>query len=177
MAKTRLIPVVCASAPAALHRRLTEPALDARRGNGLQIEVRASGVPLPRFREWLCDEPRLVDQGGGDLGAGLLRAAGPPVVLFGTDIPDPLSACLQAPASALEDALMVSDPAEDGGSYMFGLRRLMPSLFRTMPWGTEQGLVTDAEQLSGRGAAPAPLPTLADLDRPEDLASWPELMP
>ncbi len=68
-------------------------------------------------------------------------------------------------------------PAEDGGSYLFGLWRPMPSLFRTMPWGTEQGLIAVAKRLTGRDVAPALLPTLADLNRLEDLASWSELIP
>jgi len=95
-AKTRLIPVVRASAPSAFHRCLTESALDVMRDNGLLIEVRASGAPLPQFREWPREEPMLMDQGDGDVGAWLLRAAESPLVLFGVDIPDALAACLPA---------------------------------------------------------------------------------
>jgi hypothetical protein len=90
----RLIPVMRASAFSVLHRCLTEPTLEVMRGNGLQIEVRAGGAPLPRFRGWLCEEPMPMDQGDRDLDAWLLRAAEPSVVLIGADIPDPLAACL-----------------------------------------------------------------------------------
>lgn len=176
-AKTRLIPVLGADAAAALHGRLTERVLGAMRDSGLPMEVRATGAPLPRFRGWLGQGPVLVDQGGGDLGARLLRAAEPPVILIGADIPDLSARCLQAAAAALRDAPAVIGPAEDGGYYLLGLRTPMPFLFEAMPWGTDQVFTITAERMAHRGIAPALLPTLADLDRPEDLARWPELMP
>jgi len=71
----------------------------------------------------------------------------------------------------------VIGPAEGSGSYMFGLQRPMLSFLRTMPWSTKQGFITAAGHLAGCGVASTLLPTLADLDRPEDLVSWPELMP
>ena len=176
-AKTRLISVLGADAAAALHRKLTERVLGAMRDSGLPMEVRATGAPLSRFRGWLGEGLVLVDQGDGDLGARLLRAAEPPVILIGADIPDLSAACLRAAATALRDAPAVIGPAEDGGYYLLGLRTPMPFLFEAMPWGTDQVFTITAERLADRGIVPALLPTLADLDRPEDLARWPELMP
>ena len=176
-AKTRLIPVVGTVAAAALHRRLTERALGAMRDSGLPMEVRATGAPLPQFREWLGEGPVLVDQGDGDLGVRLLRAAEPPIILIGADIPDLSAAGLQAAAAALRDAPAVIGPAEDGGYYLLGLRTPMPFLFEAMPWGTDLVFTITRERLACRGVVPALLPMLADLDRPEDLARWPGLMP
>lgn len=45
------------------YRCLMNSALDAMPGNGMQIDVRARGTLLPQIREWLCEEPMLVDQG------------------------------------------------------------------------------------------------------------------
>ncbi len=176
-AKTRLIPVLGAAAAAALHGRLTERVLRAMRDSGLPMEVRATGAPMVRFRGWLGEGPVLVDQGDGDLGIRLLRAAEPPVILIGADIPDLSAACLQAAAAALGDAPAVIGPAEDGGYYLLGLRTPMPFLFEAMPWGTDQVFAITVERMADHGVTPALLPTLADLDRPEDLARWPELMP
>ncbi|HEY0202816.1 MAG TPA: TIGR04282 family arsenosugar biosynthesis glycosyltransferase [Acetobacteraceae bacterium] len=176
-AKTRLIPVLGADAAAALHRKLTERVLGAMRDSGLPMEVRATGAPLSRFRGWLGEGLVLVDQGDGDLGARLLRAAAPPVILIGADIPDLSAACLQAARAALQNAPAVIGPAEDGGYYLLGLRTPMPFLFEAMPWGTDQVFTITAGRLADRGVVPALLPALADLDRPEDLARWPELMP
>ena len=176
-AKTRLIPALGAEGASALHRRLTERALDAMRGSGLPMEVRVTGAPLPRFRKWLGDGPALVDQGGGDLGERLLRAADSPVILIGADIPDLSTACLQDAAAALRDAPVVIGPAEDGGYYLLGLRTPMPFLFEAMPWGTDRVFAITAGRLAVRGVIPALLPALADLDRPEDLDRWPGLAP
>ena len=176
-AKTRLIPVLGAGAAAALHGRLTERVLGVMRDCGLPMEVRATGAPLPWFRGWLGEGPVLVDQGDGDLGARLLRAAEPPVILIGADIPDLSATCLRAAATALREAPAVIGPAEDGGYYLLGLRTPMPFLFEAMPWGTDQVLAITAGRLADCGITPALLPTLADLDRPEDLARWPELVP
>ena len=174
-AKTRLIPILGADAAAALHRRLTERALGAMRDSGLPMEVRATGAPLAQFRKWLGDGPALVDQGDGDLGDRLLRAAEPPVILIGADIPDLSAACLRDAAAALRDAPAVIGPAEDGGYYLLGLRAPMPFLFNAMPWGTGEVFAITAERLAGCGVVPALLPMLADLDRPEDLDRWPGL--
>jgi len=176
-AKTRLIPALGAAGAAALHRRLTERALDAMRGSGLPMEVRATGAPMQRFRDWLGDGPALVDQGGGGLGDRLLRAAGPPVILIGADIPGLHASHLRDAAAALRDAPAVIGPAEDGGYYLLGLRTPMPFLFDAVPWGTDEVFTLTMERLAGRGIVPALLPALADLDRPEDLARWPGLMP
>ena len=176
-AKTRLIPALGAEGAAALHRRLTERALDTMRDSGLAMEVRVTGAPLPQFRDWLGDGPALVDQGGGDLGERLLRAAEPPVIFIGADIPDLSAARLRDAAAALRDAPVVIGPAEDGGYYLLGLRTPMPFLFEAMPWGTDQVFAITKERLAGRGLVSVLLPALADLDRPGDLDRWPGLAP
>ena len=175
LAKTRLIPALGPDGAAALHQRLTGRALAAMRASGLPMEVRTTGAPLQAFRVWLGDGPALVDQGDGGLGARLLRAADPPVILIGADIPDLSADVLQAAAAALQDAPAVIGPAKDGGYYLLGLGSPMPFLFDDMPWGTDQVFALTMARLAARGVSHAVLPVLADLDRPEDLARWPGL--
>ncbi len=175
-AKTRLIPTLGADGAAALHRRMTERALSTIRASGMPMEVRTTGAPLPGFRAWLGSGPDLVDQGGGDLGARLLRAASPPVILIGADIPDLAPCHLLDAAAALHSCSAVVGPAQDGGYYLLGLRDPMPFLFDAMPWGTDQVLALTMQRLADRGITPALLEPLADLDRPEDLARWPSLL-
>jgi glycosyltransferase A (GT-A) superfamily protein (DUF2064 family) len=115
----------------------------------------------------------VVDQGDGDLGARLARAAAePPVLLLGADVPDVSPALLQAAAAALADHPLVIGPAEDGGYWLLGLAEPMPQLFGGVAWGTD---TVFAETRARAPVAPALLPMLADLDRPEDLARWPGL--
>lgn len=175
-AKTRLIPALGADGAAALHRRLTERALATMRASGLPMEVRTTGAPLADCRAWFGDGPDLADQGEGDLGARLLRAATPPVLLIGADIPGLAVSHLHDAAAALRTCPAVIGPAEDGGYYLLGLRDPMPFLFDAMPWGTDQVLALTLRRLADRGITPALLEPLADLDRPEDLARWPGLL-
>jgi rSAM/selenodomain-associated transferase 1 len=172
-AKTRLIPALGADGAAALHQRLTERAVATVRASGLPLEVRSTGAAPSAFRDWLGRDVAVVDQGDGDLGARLARAAAePPVLLLGADVPDVSPALLQAAAAALADHPLVIGPAEDGGYWLLGLAEPMPQLFGGVAWGTD---TVFAETLARAPVAPALLPMLADLDRPEDLARWPGL--
>ena len=174
-AKTRLIPALGPARAAALHRTLTERTLAAVRASGLPFEVRTTGAPAAAFAEWLGDAP-CVDQGGGDLG-DRLRAAGPPypTLFIGADAPDLAPGHLRAAADALRDARAVIGPAEDGGYWLLGLAAPRDDLFADMPWGTDAVFARTLRRLERGGVSPVLLPTLADLDRPEDLARWPDL--
>jgi uncharacterized protein len=175
LAKTRLIPALGASGAALLHRRLTERTLAQVRAAGLPFEVRTTGGSRERFARWLRDAP-IVDQGEGDLGARLKRAAAPyPVIFIGADAPDLRADHLTQAAAELRRHQAVIGPAEDGGYWLLGLRRRLDALFEDMPWGTEQVLRLTLMRLRHGGAEPAIMPELADLDRPQDLRRWPEL--
>ncbi len=172
-AKTRLIPALGASGAADLHRRLTERTLAACRASGLPVEIRTTGAPVSAFAGWLGGADALVDQGDGDLGARLSRAAvATPVLLIGADIPDLTAERLQGAATALRTAPVVIGPAEDGGYWLLGLAAPLPELFDRMPWGTA---MVYAETIARLETPPVVLETLADLDRPEDLTRWPGL--
>lgn len=113
----------------------------------------------------------VVDQGEGDLGERLARAAQDlPVLLIGADCPDMTPAHLHAAADALATARAVIGPAEDGGYWLLGLAA-PANAFEDIDWGTSQVFAQTVARLD----APVILATLADLDRPEDLARWPGL--
>ena len=176
LAKTRLMPALGPDGAAALHRRLTAGTVDILRAAGLPMEVRVTGADPARFAEWLGADLAIVDQGEGDLGAKLARAAEPTPVLFvGADAPDLRPDHLVQAADALARAPVVIGPAEDGGYWLLGLARPVPELFADMPWGTSSVYAETVARLDAMGLDPALLETLADLDRPEDLARWPDL--
>lgn len=175
-AKTRLIPAIGADRAAELHRRLTERAVATLRRSGLPIELRVTGAEPERFADWLGEGLSPVDQGEGDLGERLARAAAmPPVILLGADVPDLSLRQIESAAAALEAHDAVIGPALDGGYYLLGLARPMPFLFPAMAWGTDRVLAETVARLERAGTRFTTLETLADLDRPEDLARWPEL--
>jgi rSAM/selenodomain-associated transferase 1 len=172
-AKTRLIPALGAEGAAQLHRRLTERTVANVRAAGLPLEVRTTGAEPALFRDWLGEDAAIVDQGEGDLGARLARAAETtPVLLLGADIPDVTPGLLKQAAMLLSSHPLVIGPAEDGGYWLLGVSAPMPQLFAGVAWGTE---TVFAETLARAPVPPVLLPRLADLDRPEDLARWPGL--
>ncbi len=175
-AKTRLIPALGADGAAAMHRRLVERTLATVRASGLPFDLRVTGAARERFADWLGNDIPLVDQGEGDLGARLARVAAP-MILIGGDAPDVSARHLRAAAMALADAPAVIGPAIDGGYWLLGLREPMPFLFEAMPWGSDAVFAETIARLGARDIEPVRLETLADLDRPEDLARWPELSP
>jgi uncharacterized protein len=176
MCKTRLIPAVGAEGAAAIHTRLVETCIAAMRGSGLLNELWTTGAETPAFRDWLGDDITFVDQGDGDLGDRLARAAAPyPVIFIGSDAPDLNAARLIAAAAALRAAPAVIGPAEDGGYYLLGLNAPAPWLFTDMDWGTETVFEETMCRFAAHDIAPIVLEPLADVDRPEDLARWPEL--
>ena len=93
----------------------------------------------------------------------------------GADEEDYVLRVIRQAAEALRRRDVVIGPAEDGSYYLIGLNRPLPWLFAPMAWGTDAVFATTMERLRARGIEPALLPTLADLDRPEDLARWPNL--
>jgi rSAM/selenodomain-associated transferase 1 len=176
-AKTRLIPAVGQRGAAEIHRRLTERTLAQVRASRLPFEVRATGRPVEEFTKWLGTEA-VADQGAGDLGERMQRAAAPyPVIFIGADAPDLTARHLCDAASALADHEVAIGPALDGGYWLLALARPLDLLFEQMPWGTDQVLAQTLARLREAGAGVAMLPLLADLDRPEDLRRWPDLRP
>lgn len=174
-AKTRLIPALGAEGAARLHERLTERALGVLRASGLPVELRSTGAEPQAFQDWLGGVA-VVDQGGGGLGERMRRAAAPyPSIMVGSDIPDLGPDHIEQAVAALADHDVVLGPAEDGGYYLIGLRRPLDFLFADMPWGTDAVFAETLRRLRAHDVAPALLEPLADLDRPEDLARWPDL--
>lgn len=178
-AKTRLIPVLGAQGAADLHARLI------RRTVALAVESRLAPVEI-----WICGgegleffdafqsviDGRMHVQTGADLGArmghALEQALGRAdfAVLIGTDCPILGAAGLgEACASLNAGCDVVLGPAEDGGYVLIGLRRAAPSLFENIAWGTSDVLRQTRERIRRLEWVCHELPTLWDVDHPQDL--------
>ena len=175
-AKTRLIPAIGPERAARLHRTLTERTVQAVLESGLALEARVTGASLATFADWL-GAIAIVDQGTGDLGQRLARAGPPyPTLFIGSDAPDLTASLLCQAAAALAGADAVIGPAQDGGYWLLGLKRAVAGVFDDVTWGTSTVCGQTIDRLSVSGIDPVLLPQLADCDRPEDLARWPELL-
>ena len=78
--------------------------------------------------------------------------------------------------SRLTDHDLVLGPATDGGYYLIGLTALYPELFQDMPWGTDTVLVKTQTKAEELGLRTAFLEPLTDIDRPEDLHVWENIL-
>jgi len=175
--KTRLIPALGAAGAAALHRRLTEATLATLLATGLPVELWVTGAPVAAFQAWLGQSVPILPQGEGDLGARMDRALQPtPAILVGSDLPTLAASHITAASARLADGKVALGPAEDGGYYLVGLPAPAPFLFDAMVWSTSGVLAETRRRLEANAVPYALLPTLADLDRPEDLARFPGLL-
>ncbi|WP_020503052.1 TIGR04282 family arsenosugar biosynthesis glycosyltransferase [Lamprocystis purpurea] len=181
--KTRLIPALGAAGAARLAKRLLDQTLRQALAAGVgPVELCAS--PAVTHPDWVGQAlpPGLAtsDQGEGDLGARLARAARRHldsggdatrrVLLIGTDCPALSIQHLRAAAAALDECEAAMIPAHDGGYVLLGLRAFHPSLFADLPWSTAavaELTLARIKALSWRVWVGA---ELQDIDEPADLS-------
>jgi rSAM/selenodomain-associated transferase 1 len=179
--KTRLVPAVTPEQACEIHTDLVRHTARVLVTAGLaEVRLDVSGDPgHPVFRECLAlgvDGVRA--QSGADLGERMLNAlhhglaAHERVVLVGSDCPQLDREYLGAALAALETCDVVVGPARDGGYVLIGVRCADSRWFEGVTWGTDRVYRQTATRLDASGATWQALAPLADVDRPEDLASW-----
>lgn len=180
-AKTRLAPLLGSEGAADLAKRmLVETCREAAAVDGALVEL--CTTPAPSSPEWgglIPPEVDVVsDQGGGDLGERLYRAAeralnaGDPVVLIGTDCPELDRIRISAARSALSANDAFLHPAADGGYVLLALKRNSPMLFAAIDWSSAKVTEQTIARLQELGWRYAVGDTLRDIDTPEDYEAW-----
>lgn len=91
------------------------------------------------------------------------------IVLIGSDCAEISSKIIEEAFGALEQKSAVLGPASDGGYYLIGKNRLVPSLFSNKKWSTENVLLDTINDLRALDLSYQLLPTLTDLDTEEEL--------
>jgi uncharacterized protein len=177
-AKTRLIPVLGADGAARLAQRMIEDTLatviTARIGP-VELCITPAITDLAWREYGFPTEFTISDQGDGDLGARMARAAqrilesGERVLLIGTDCIDMTDELLREAANALDKVDAVLYPAEDGGYVLLGLRRFDETLFTSIAWSTPEVCATTLDRIQALNWSMLVGKTLRDLDEPEDL--------
>jgi uncharacterized protein len=181
--KTRLIPALGASGAARLHEDMTRHTLrtaaELARGYPVRVEVHFAGGDEGLMRQVFGGDFPYRRQVAGDLGQkmqaalkGALSRGASRAVVIGTDCPDLTASRLRQAFEALTTRELVLGPAQDGGYYLIGCRRVWPELFADIPWGTEQVWARTLAAARGVGLTPQVLEPLPDVDRPEDLPIW-----
>jgi rSAM/selenodomain-associated transferase 1 len=119
---------------------------------------------------------RCAVQTGDDLGDRLNAAFGQAfdsgarrVVIFGSDSPTLPRNIIQEAFRKLTKSDVVLGPALDGGYYLIGCRRFLPSLFDNVEWSTERTLKQTCAEAERQGCSVAQLQTWFDVDTWSDI--------
>lgn len=178
LAKTRLIPALGANGAADLARHMLVHTLDKALAANIGT-VELCVTPAPADPVWqtlpIPDVVHRSDQGGGDLGERMARAAqrvtdgGESVVLIGTDCPELNIEHLRQVADELQRADVSIFPTADGGYALLGLNRFHPSLFSDMPWSTGTVAFQTLRRVGQLGWTVQNHAKLHDIDEPDDL--------
>lgn len=150
------------------------------------LAATAQKLKDPRWTCWLVVAPDTAaahlningwttrPQGGGDLGARMLRPMQilppGPVVVIGSDIPGIRPRHIHAAFKTLGNHDWVFGPAQDGGYWLVGANR-RPALvdpFQGVRWSSEHALADTIKNLP-KGKRIAFVETLSDVDEVKDL--------
>lgn len=182
LAKTRLIPALGKEGGARLARRMLDYTLSGALAAELgPVELRVT--PALGTAEWqgitLPSTILVRDQGEGDLGARLARAAeltierGETVLLVGTDCVEMSAVLLRTAAAALQRYDAVLYPTADGGYALLGLTRYHPTLFSDIAWSTDTVAFDTTCRIVRLGWSLYQGTMLHDIDVPADLVRLP----
>ncbi|HEY3326399.1 MAG TPA: TIGR04282 family arsenosugar biosynthesis glycosyltransferase [Novimethylophilus sp.] len=178
-AKTRLIPALGPAGAAELHTRLVRLTLKnaVEAGIGPVTLWCAPDDRHPFFNECVREfGVGLQVQQGDDLGQRMAHAlacglrTSREVLLIGTDCPALGPDILRHAAQRLsENVSAVFVPAEDGGYALIGVRDGVPAVFDGIAWGSDTVMEHTRSHLRSRLLDWQELPTLADVDTPQDM--------
>ena len=118
-------------------------------------------------------------QEGNDLGEKMYNAFNKVIdrgstktIIIGTDIPDISSDIIQKAFQALNNSDAVIGPANDGGYYLLGMKKLYRSFFTGIEWSKDTVLNKTLEKINSLNLSYSMLPELIDIDTEEDLKNW-----
>ena len=182
-AKTRLIPALGAQGAAELAQEMLTNTLQAALGADIgTVEL----CVTPSMGDTAWDEfqppPGIVisDQGEGDLGARMARAAqrgieqGEAIILIGTDCKEISAGLLTEASQVLHDHDAIIHCTVDGGYALLGLNRFSDFLFSNMPWSTDAVASMTLGRLGQLGWSVHVGRMLHDVDEPKDLKYLPK---
>ena len=178
--KTRLIPVLGKTGAANLHRLMAQKAiaraLSLQNSRRLSVEIHYTGGSPQQMQDWLGTDVIYQNQTDGDLGARMTAAfqnsfnsGVDKAVIIGTDCPALKPEIMAKAFDELSQHDLVLGAAKDGGYYLIGLRRSIPELFGGINWGSSEVFAATRAIAQKLDLNIAYLPTLADIDLPEDL--------
>ena len=139
-------------------------------------------APLAAYQRWLGTYA-FVPQQGGDLGERMYQAfyhlfaqGFNRILLVGSDIPHLDQPLIMQAFALLQHRDVVLGPAEDGGYYLIGLRKLpVPQLFQDITWSTATVLEQTLERVQAARFSYGLVEKRRDIDTVDDLLTFPDL--
>ncbi len=185
--KTRLIPALGPQGAADLQRQMTVHTLatvqDACRRFGYASEVRHTADEQEKMSDLFGTGPQYTHQGQGDLGERLARAFADAseqgfdkALCIGSDCPSITQETFRQAFDRLDESDLVIGPATDGGYYLIGMKQPRTDLFRDIEWGSASVLSQTRQRAAQLGLSVYLLDELSDIDEPQDLRLWDELL-
>jgi len=90
------------------------------------------------------------------------------VVIIGSDIPDITTDIMLKAFAALKENDLVLGPADDGGYYLIGMRKLIKEVFKNVPWSSDITLEVSMNNAKQAGYSVGLIKILSDIDTLED---------
>ena len=128
---------------------------------------------INKYDEWSSDffEKRL--QSKGDLGDKMQKAFqesnDDKMIIIGSDCYDLQKEHIEKAFDKLNSIDIVIGPANDGGYYLLGMKKLYPELFEGVDWSTEKVLTQTLDKIKSLNLSVGFLEELVDLDTLRDL--------
>ena len=180
--KTRLAAALGDDAVLALYRGfVTDLLLTLKRWGGSRTICYAPSEARDRMRTWLGPGNAYTAQRGSDIGERMKNAlqdaferGAEQALLIGSDVPAITDAILEEGMRSLDKNDVVIGPAMDGGYYLIGFNAgsFQAQAFDAIEWSTDTVFARTMDILNRRGQRVHVLPTLRDIDTPEDLDAY-----
>lgn len=126
--------------------------------------------------DWEDDKFNKFVQEGDDLGERMKNAfaqvfalGAKKAVIIGSDCPELSSKIVADGFELLDKEDVVIGPANDGGYYLLGMKKLHPFLFEEKEWSTDSVLSATEADLTNNGLSFKKLNALSDLDTTDEL--------
>ena len=128
-------------------------------------------------KNWLPNNDcKFLPQEGNSLGERMANAfskafslGAEKAVIIGTDCIDISNDLISVAFATLDITDVILGPAEDGGYYLLGLKKLIPEIFNNIDWSTNRVLNQTLKTLREKGLRFQLLQTLKDIDTANDL--------
>jgi len=134
-----------------------------------------------RVRQWLGQTYLYMPQIGGNLGERMKQAFSivfsegvDEALLIGSDIPALTTILIDEAFQSLSDRDSVIGPANDGGYYLIGFKKItfVPGIFHAMAWSTNTVFRETVRRLKETSLTVHLLPELTDIDTREDVEAF-----